>query len=168
MGCGKSSIGRRVAKSSGYRFADTDRMAEKDAGKTIASIFAGDGEEAFRKLETKAIESIPAHGINMVVATGGGAPCHGSNLSLMNERGITIYMKTCEGTLFDNLWQGRGKRPKIASLNDGELREYIRKTLPEREIYYSRATVTIECDGKSDKQITTEILNCIDTQVNIP
>ena len=69
MGCGKSSTGRRVARALGYTFADTDRLVEETAGKSIARIFAEEGETVFRQLETEALVAIPQEG-NTVVATG--------------------------------------------------------------------------------------------------
>ena len=55
MGCGKSSTGRRVARALGYTFADTDCLVEETAGKSIARIFAEEGETVFRQLETEAL-----------------------------------------------------------------------------------------------------------------
>ena len=85
MGCGKSSTGRRVARALGYTFADTDCLVEETAGKSIARIFAEEGETVFRQLETEALVAIPQEG-NTVVATGGGLPCSERNLSLMRQR----------------------------------------------------------------------------------
>ena len=76
MGCGKSSTGRRVARALGYTFADTDCLVEETAGKSIARIFAEEGETVFRQLETEALAAIPQEG-NTVVATG--AACRAAN-----------------------------------------------------------------------------------------
>ena len=66
MGCGKSSTGRRVARVLGYTFADTDCLVEETAGKSIARIFAEEGETVFRQLETEALAAPPV-GIGFAV-----------------------------------------------------------------------------------------------------
>ena len=70
MGCGKSSIGRFMARN-GYRLVDTDSVIEKDAGRTIKEIFADEGEEYFRRKETDILmELIQREEDNLVVAGG--------------------------------------------------------------------------------------------------
>ncbi len=93
MGCGKSTIGRTVAHRLGVRFVDMDRRIEEAAGRTVAEIFAAEGEASFRAMERKFIEGLEGAGEDMVVATGGGAPCHGDNMDLMNRLGVTVYFK---------------------------------------------------------------------------
>ena len=58
MGCGKSSIGRRLARLAGRSFVDMDEYIEKKAGKTIKEIFAEEGEEAFRQMEEDAASAL--------------------------------------------------------------------------------------------------------------
>jgi shikimate kinase len=72
MGSGKSSIGRLAAKALGYQFVDTDQLIVERSGRQISEIFAEDGEEAFRELETAVIRSL-VHLNRSVISTGGGA-----------------------------------------------------------------------------------------------
>ena len=62
MGTGKSEVGRRLAKRLGRAFVDTDRLVEERAGKRIATIFAEDGEPAFRSLERAAVAEAAGRG----------------------------------------------------------------------------------------------------------
>ena len=57
MGCGKSTVGKNLAKITGYDFIDTDEIIEKNQGKTISEIFAESGEEAFRQMETELLKA---------------------------------------------------------------------------------------------------------------
>lgn len=161
MGCGKSSIGRRLAERTGFAFADTDRMVEETAGRTIPEIFATDGEAAFRAMESAALRSIPDEG-NTIVATGGGTPCNPENLAWMKAHGHSVYISITADYLYRILYTRRQRRPKLAGLNDEELLRYIRTTLAEREPYYTQASATIECTGASDRYIINHILFYLD------
>ena len=161
MGCGKSSIGRRLAERTGFAFADTDRMVEETAGRTIPEIFATDGEAAFRAMESAALRSISDEG-NTIVATGGGTPCNPENLAWMKAHGHSVYISITADYLYRILYTRRQRRPKLAGLNDEELLRYIRTTLAEREPYYNQASATIECTGASDRYIIDHILFYLD------
>ena len=93
MGCGKSSIGRFMARN-GYRLVDTDSVIEKDAGRTIKEIFADEGEEYFRRKETDILmELIQREEDNLVVAVGGGLPMHARNRALINSEWSYICVR---------------------------------------------------------------------------
>jgi shikimate kinase len=74
MGSGKSTLGRRLAGHAGLHFIDLDKYIEERNCRTVPQIFALEGEESFRKKERKALEEVSEFD-NVVVATGGGAPC---------------------------------------------------------------------------------------------
>ena len=71
MGCGKSTVGRRLASSLKCSFTDMDSYIEKEEGRSIREIFETDGEEYFRNLETETIKKLGNK--KGVIATGGGA-----------------------------------------------------------------------------------------------
>lgn len=91
MGTGKSTVGRALGGELGLPFVDLDRVIEEDAGKSIAEIFADDGEPQFRSLETAALTRLASQG-PAVVATGGGAPEHDQNLETMRRSGLVIAL----------------------------------------------------------------------------
>ena len=92
MGCGKSTLGREMARRLGYEFVDTDNFIEEQQGKKISAIFAEEGEDYFRKLEREAVKSLKGRD-NVIVSTGGGLPCFNGNMELMNEMGFTVFIK---------------------------------------------------------------------------
>lgn len=156
MGCGKSTIGRMVAKRLGFAFADTDKMVEEAAGKSIEEIFGHDGEAAFRRMETEILLLISPQD-DIIVATGGGAPCTPGNIDIMSRTGRIVYFDTEPERLFGRLKRGRERRPKIAGMDDAALMAFIKKSLSEREKYYSQASVIIDCNGVSDEYIASHI-----------
>lgn len=156
MGCGKSTIGKIVAKRLDYAFADTDRMVEQTAGKSVREIFEQDGEALFRRMETEALVHFNAED-NIIVATGGGTPCFAGNLEIMKRTGRIVYFDMKPDRLFGRLCRGRERRPKIAGMDDAALMDFIGKSLAEREKYYSQASMTIDCNGVSDEYIASHI-----------
>ena len=93
MGCGKTTIGRRLARRLGYDFADTDDRIEKQEGADVCDIFHYAGEEYFRKAERGMLEQLIASGDDLVVSTGGGLPVWADNMARMNGAGLTVYIR---------------------------------------------------------------------------
>ena len=143
MGSGKSTLGRRVAAALGWRFADMDKEIERKAGMTVPEIFSTLGEPAFRQMEHDYILSLSPDD-DVVVATGGGAPCHFDNMDAMNRLGVTLYLRVPAGELADRLVASRTRRPLIEGKSPESLRAYVDSHLSEREPYYTRATYTLE------------------------
>ena len=85
-GCGKSTVGKLVALRCGKEFVDADCEIEKIAGKSIPAIFAQDGEDAFRALETKVLQDLGMKS-GLVIATGGGCVTRKENYSLLHQHG---------------------------------------------------------------------------------
>ena len=91
-GCGKSTIGRQLAKETGKQFVDADAELEKLAGKTIPEIFAEDGEDAFRALETRVLADLGKQS-GLVIATGGGCVTRQENYPLLHQNGRILWLK---------------------------------------------------------------------------
>ena len=91
MGSGKSTVGRMVAQSLGFGFADTDHLISDAAGQTIPEIFAAEGEEGFRVRETAALRSLVGRD-GMVIATGGGIVTRPENLALLKQLGFVVWL----------------------------------------------------------------------------
>ncbi|HWE62615.1 MAG TPA: shikimate kinase [Chloroflexota bacterium] len=89
-GSGKSTIGKELAGSLALPFRDTDRLIEARAGRTIAQIFAAEGEERFRALEAEVIAGACRE--RAVVATGGGAVLRERNRIAMREGNLVIWL----------------------------------------------------------------------------
>ena len=93
-GCGKSSIGRLLAKETGKEFVDSDAEIELLAGKTIPEIFAQDGEEEFRRLETEVLAQLGKKS-GLVIATGGGCVTRERNYPLLHQNSRILWLKRC-------------------------------------------------------------------------
>ena len=138
MGSGKSTLGKALAQRCEVEFIDLDDYIEARAGKKIREIFADDGEAAFRDLERRMLLEVSGKDC-VLVACGGGTPCFGDNMELMNSHGTTILLQTSHERLFERLKRGRHKRPLIASLTDEELDVFISEQLAKRMPHYSKS-----------------------------
>ena len=90
MGCGKSTIGTKLARTLNVPFTDMDTYIEEQAGKSIPEIFAQDGEEHFRDLETQAVRDLSDR--EGVIACGGGAMLRDINAKIAQEHGIVLFL----------------------------------------------------------------------------
>ena len=138
MGSGKSTVGQRLAGRLGYSFVDMDARLEGEQGKTINEIFEKLGEKAFREMENNLLKEMLTLQ-NTVISTGGGLPCSGNNMDIINENGVSIYLKMEAEALLNRLSRGKSRRPLIRHLSRQELETFIREKLREREPVYLKA-----------------------------
>jgi len=142
MGSGKSTAGKLLAKRLGYTFIDTDNRIVVRLGMSVNEIFDRLGEKSFRENEIRLLKELILQD-NLVVSTGGGLPCYGNNMDLINLNGQSVYLKVSPSALYDRLSSRKYKRPLIKDLSDTELMAFIENKLSEREEYYSRARYVV-------------------------
>jgi shikimate kinase len=143
MGCGKTTMGRKLATALGYEFLDLDHAFEAHAGMPIPQYFSTHGEEAFRKLESVILKET-TYPENAIVSTGGGLPCFFNNMDWMNAHGRSVYMKLTPKALASRLEHAKTPRPVLQGKKGEELVAFIEDKLAEREPFYSQASVTAE------------------------
>lgn len=102
MGSGKSTIGKRLSRQLGMPFYDSDAFVEQKAGKTVSDIFAQEGEESFRKLETECIKEL-SQMQGVVIATGGGVVMRPENVAYLKQNGAIVYLNPSLRRLIRNL-----------------------------------------------------------------
>ncbi|KAF0197875.1 MAG: shikimate kinase [Bacteroidetes bacterium] len=153
MGSGKTTTGKKLARSIGYFFFDLDEEIEKLTGKTLPQIFSAEGEDAFRLLEHSVLVSL-SNRKNIVVATGGGAPCYYNNMELMKKAGVTVYFKMSPESLAKRLLVARVKRPLIEGIPAMELPSFIAGHLSKREDFYNTAHITIKGENLDLEHLT--------------
>jgi shikimate kinase len=143
MGSGKSSQGVKLAKALNYQFLDTDQFIEASQNVKISDLFISHSEAFFRQIEHQILKDLSPLK-NMVIATGGGFPCFGGNMELMNLLGFTIYLKADAAFLASRLENHQSERPLIAQLSGDNLDNYLNDLLKKRETYYLTSKLTME------------------------
>ncbi len=101
-GCGKSTVGRHLARQLGWRFVDSDHEIERQIGGSIRTFFEQQGEVAFRDLEQRTIESLALQP-GMVLATGGGAALREANRRALKAGCKVVYLRSTPEELFRRL-----------------------------------------------------------------
>jgi shikimate kinase len=147
MGSGKSTVGRKLAALLGLNFIDLDKYIEERNFKSVPDIFSTEGEEAFREKEKIALLEVSEFE-DIVIGTGGGAPCFFDNMTLMNNSGITVYLSPDKEVLATRLIKSKTERPLIAGKTREELVEFIDMALQKREPFYLRSKIIIR--GQND------------------
>lgn len=158
MGCGKSTLARKLAHRMGASFADTDTQVERREGASVADVFRYEGEERFRAAERAALEELIAQGC-AVISTGGGLPTWHDNMERMNEAGTTIYLRRPAEQIARRLTPyGRQKRPRLHGLSDDQIVDFMRRDMAGREPFYAQARIVVDCGDCSDAELVTRIL----------
>ncbi|CAI8393302.1 MAG: Shikimate kinase [Flavobacterium sp. SCGC AAA160-P02] len=159
MGCGKTTIGKKLSNSLYLDFTDLDQYIEKREQKTISEIFNERGEIHYRKIESNYLKEFIDEHDSYVLSLGGGTPCYGKNMEeIMSHRDIiSIYLQASIQTLCQRLSKNRSKRPLLSSLSEHQLAEYIGKHLFERIPFYEKARYKVFTNSKDKNTIVTEI-----------
>lgn len=151
-GCGKTTIGKKLAKLLQFEFIDLDQWFEMKYHITILDYFNKYGEAPFRLSEHLLLEELLLL-TNVVISTGGGTPCFHSNMELILENSVSVYIKMSPISLGDRLQQSKQKRPLLSHKSSDEILAYINEVLPEREKYYLKADHIIKGESLSMDQL---------------
>ena len=157
MASGKSAVGNILANKLGIQFVDLDGFIEKNEQLSITEIFATKGELYFRRKEAEYLLELLNLDGNFIISLGGGTPCYGTNMELIENNSKSFYLNASIQTIFERLKSETLQRPLVATIGKENLKEYIAKHLFERSVFYKRAQHTILVNEKSVFKIVNEI-----------
>jgi len=153
MGTGKTTVGRAVAAKLGFGALDSDYEIERSAGKTVAQIFATEGEPAFRARERQFVEG--GHPPRQtVVSCGGGLVVQPGMLERLEARGVVVCLHASLETILQRVGQ-TGTRPL---LNVEDPAERLRRLYAEREPVYRRSGSVILTDLRPLHDVIMHVL----------
>lgn len=155
MGCGKSSVGRRLAGLTGYRFMDTDELVVQAEGRSIPEIFARDGEPYFRDVEANALEGLVGM-TGIILSTGGGAILRESNRETLRKVGIVVWLDADPDILFERASRS-GRRPLLQTENPRETFDQLLDS--RRGIYSDLADFRLDSSGLDHDQAAQTLLD---------
>lgn len=153
MGCGKTTLGRALARRLGRPFLDLDDYIRESRGLSIPEIFANHGEAAFRDMEHSAIRELSGVG-GLVLALGGGALATPRNVELLRKTGVVLYLNPGFHECYRRIQDS--ERPLVSQNTRDQLEELFRK----RQIVYRRAA-----DAELDTSSPLEF--CVDRAVEL-
>ncbi|GHC46597.1 shikimate kinase [Roseibacillus persicicus] len=156
MGTGKSTIGRQLSKALGYPLIDTDARIIAQQKRPIADIFAKEGEEFFRDLETQVLHSLTEDKCHKrIIATGGGIILREENRKLLRELGFVVWLVAQPETILERT--SRNKERPLLDIEDPA--ERIRTMLEARNPLYDETShLILETTSLSFSEITTGII----------
>ena len=141
MGAGKTAVGRTLAAHLGVVFRDSDHEIEEAAQRTIAEIFARDGEAFFRRKETQIIERL-LDGAPGVLSTGGGAFMAERNRQIMTQKGVSIWLNAD----LDLLWERVRHKDTRPLLKTPDPKGTLRALYEQRVPVYAQADVVVRSE----------------------
>ncbi len=152
MGTGKTTIGKRLAQRLGWTCMDMDEILEQREGRSIADIFATDGEAHFRMLE-KDLAAELAHGTRQVISTGGGVVLDPENVRRFQASGFCVCLHADEDTILRRV-AAKSHRPL---LEQGDKAARIRALLHQRKPLYDQIEHQIDTVALSEDKIVEEL-----------
>ena len=160
MGCGKSTIGKELAKNFNFNFIDTDCVIQEEENKSIEEIFNIFGESYFRELEKKVCAQV-SNMKNCVISTGGGVIKNIENINNLKKNGIVVYLKATPEKIYQNL-KYDDKRPLLKNKDKFKA---ICTLLKEREYLYNKyADIVFEINDSSPFILAKNIKSTILTR----
>lgn len=158
MGCGKSTVGIRLSYRMKRTLEDTDKRIEREQGKTVSDIFAQQGEECFRVMETQLLRRMEKETAVRIIATGGGLPVREENRALLGRLGQVFYLRAKPETIYERLKYDTS-RPLLRGEDPlGKIKSLMR----ERDgAYEAAADVIVDVDGLELEEIAQKIAEAV-------
>lgn len=154
MGTGKSSVGRLIADQLHFAFLDTDELVETRAGKSISTIFAQEGEPAFRKMEETIVGELATRK-RTVISTGGGVAAVPANIASLREHALVVCLWASPEKIWERV-RGQSHRPL---LREADPLAKIRQLLTAREPFYKQADVLLNTELRSVREVAQQVLH---------
>jgi len=164
MGCGKSSTGRILARKLGYRWLDADQVLETAAGRTIPTLFAQEGEEGFRAMETDVLRQM-GQWHSCVVATGGGVVIRPANWGVMRQ-GVVIWLAAAAELLLKRLQRDPTPRPLLQCPDPVQR---LKELLAARESLYAQADLrVVQAETMTCEAVAAAVLEALPMALQAP
>jgi shikimate kinase len=154
MGTGKSSVGQWLAAHLRFAFLDTDHQIESRTGKSIAELFAAEGEPAFRAWERRIVKELELRD-RIVISTGGGLAADEDNLASLKSHALVV----CLWATPEKIWERVRSQSHRPLLNGPDPLGKIRDLLAAREPFYRRADVLINTEMRSVREVAMQVLH---------
>ena len=156
MGSGKSTVGRELHHRLGYPLVDMDQVIEHEARKSISAIFADEGEEVFRDMETALLEELnDPSAPRRIISTGGGVIGREQNRALLRHLGYVVWLHAPLAVILDRT--GRNRDRPLLHTDDPVAR--VEALMAVREpLYADAAHLQVDTSGLDAGELATGIL----------
>lgn len=164
MGSGKTTLGLKLSYLLRMPVEDTDKLIERQEGRSITQIFADDGEAYFRELETEMLRKCGNRKYERILSVGGGTPVNPVNRELLHKCGTVVYLRVAPETVYERL-KNDTTRPLLQC---EEPLEKIRELLAVRDAIYTEcADIILDVDNRHSDELAEELLLKLRQKVTI-
>jgi shikimate kinase len=160
MGCGKTSVGKRLAKRLELDFFDSDQELELAAGCSIKDFFKFYSEEEFREGEYRVIKRLLSKNTH-ILATGGGSFMDEKTRDLVKEHAISVWLKADLPTLVARVSR-RSDRPLLDSNNSQDI---LQRLIEERYPLYEHANIHVDTIDEPTNETVTRVIKMMSNYV---
>lgn len=157
MGAGKTTVGRRLARTLGRPFIDSDQQIEMQTGRTVREIFESDGEPAFRALEAEALAEALATSSPSIIAAAGGTVLSEANRDRMRHAGTVVWLRADPSVLADRVGDG-AHRPLLAEDPAATL---VRLDGQRRDLYAEVADHVVDTTDRAPEDVLAELVELV-------
>lgn len=167
MGAGKSTVGKHLARITGYDFIDLDSYIEHKCRICIPEFFKEYGEEAFRAEELASLQEIleqypDSSSGNLILSLGGGTVTREACARLIKEKTCCIYLYCNKEELVRRLRRNSSNRPLLKEKSDAKMEEFIGNLMQQREgTYICCAKHIVDTGGKRLQDVIDETLGLV-------
>ena len=153
MAAGKTAVGAELARRLGWAHLDLDREIERREGRSVAGIFAAEGEGRFRELEARATAELASR-TGVVVSPGGGWITGAGNLEALGDRTLAVWLRVSPEEAVRRAGDAPGERPLLAGPDPLDA---ARRLLEARAPLYARAGLHVDTEGRSPGEVAAII-----------
>ena len=156
-GCGKTTVGRELAGLIGGTHVDTDELTTQQAGRSIAEIFATEGEAGFRRREAEVVAQVFASPPD-VVSVGGGAVLGEANVTAIRAAATVVWLTAPAEVLWQRISADSSTDATRPPLTDQPGLDEVKRLLDERTPLYSRVSDhKVDTTGRTPREVATEV-----------
>ncbi len=156
MGSGKSTIGKLLASRLSLQLVDLDDFIVEKAGKEIPQIFADEGEQIFRDMESELLEQVVKSGIHQVIATGGGVVLSAKNRELIQEEAAVIWLDAPVEVLAGRI-AGDANRPLLENVHPLDKMKALAEE--RNDLYAEVSHLRVDTGKLSDKEAVDKVVH---------
>lgn len=162
MGCGKTTVGRMLAKELDYEFTDTDQLIEERFKMTVQEIFATKGEKTFRDMESDIARELGGKE-GLIVSTGGGMMLNAQNVAALSGNSLVFCLVATPEEIFNRISSDNNNNRPL--LNTSNPLERISQLIKEREQWYKQFT-QITTSGRTPQEISQQLITIFQSSQN--
>lgn len=165
MCSGKTTLGRALSEALHVPFTDLDLYIEQEQNRTVTQIFASEGEDGFRRIESACLDRLIALSADrpFIIALGGGTPCRPGCMKKLNACGKTVFLEVSEPRLVERLELGAANRPLVAGKTTEQIAQTVSDMLRRRLPFYTQAACRFDA---SRLETPEQIADSVDRFIN--